>query len=612
MTVLTILAAGQGVEIGGLTASGLLLGLLLMAAVGGGYVSHLFRVPRVVGYLLAGALARVILSQCIPEGSPGDTTVSQAQALLAPVKELALGLILFSIGGIFDIRHVRSAGRGVVMAGAGNALVTGGLVFVGVAATGWWLSVTDSVPTLIAFSALLALAATSTAPAATLFTLREYEAKGPVTDTMLSVTGFNVALCLIGFHITFLLLAGLGALDEVDLTMSQAWGGMVLVVVGSIGLGGVLGFVLAVAHAKLRPIETVLILLAFLLMLASGQHWMLEHWGVSFSSLLAAMVLGTVFANTASDQDRLDSLMATIGPPLYVGFFGLAGFQLHFEDLWALGWIGVVYVLCRAVGKVLGTWLVIRATDGVGGPTGRWLGTGLLCQAAVVISLADFVQAHWQHEWAGPSFVTTILGSAVIFEILGPPLIKWLVVRCGEVKAVTLLRHGGATPSQNRSVIKLTGEALLRAFGLLKKPQTTDSQQQLQVRHLMRANVKCIPAAATFDEVLRLVEHSRYNHFPVTDDENRLVGVIHFKDLSDILYDPMLYQLVTAADLAITDPQAVVIDAPVQEAFAMFRDSDVASLPVVADEQSRTVVGIVEQRDLLRALGPGGDDEGGH
>ena len=395
--------------------------------------------------------------------------------------------------------------------------------------------------------------------------------------------------------------------------MSQAWTGMGLVVLGSVGLGVGLGFVTAVAHAKLRPIETLLILLAVIMAVGSGQHWLLDHWGVSYSALLTTMCLGVVFANIAPDPDRLSSLLATIGPPLYVGFFGMAGFQLHLEDLWALGAVGGVYVVCRSLGKVVGTWLGMRLVDGGAGTSGLRVGSGLLCQAAVVISLADFVAKVWHDEWATRSFVTTILGSAVLFEIAGPPLIKWLVVGCGEVKAVTLLRHSGSSPDQSRSVLSLTIEALLRAFGLLRQPKAKGAKSgdgPLLVRHLMRANVKCIPAGATFDVVLKLVEQSRYNHFPVTDDDNRLVGVIHFKDLGDIIYDPTLYSLVTAADLAMTDVQSLAVDTPVSEAFALFRASGLASLPVVADGESLRVVGLVEQRDLLLALGPATEDDG--
>ena len=656
---INLLAAGGSRPSVDLPASGLLLGVLLIVAVGGGYLAHWARVPRVVGYLLAGAAVRVAVSGVVDQGSGIDESISKAQALLAPIKELALGLILFTIGGIFDTRHVRGMGRGVLIFGAWNALTTAVLVCVGVTIVG--LAVGAGVPftTLLAFAALLGLAAVSTAPAATLFTLQEYESKGPVTDMLLGVTGFNAVLALVGFHGLFMFLAGLGVLEQVDLSLAGAWGGLGLVVVGSVVLGGLLGFVTAVAHARLRPIETLLILLAGLMALAAGSHVLMRLWGVSYSPLLAAMCVGVVFANAAADQDRLTSLLAVVGPPLYVGFFALAGFGLHFEDLWAAGGIGITYVGCRAGGKLLGCYVAARRLEqgaqkykkaqqidhadghdvtvastsssasgkgdasatraGVSGISGgSSLGAGLLCQAAVVISLADFVAAHWQDPWAGKAFTTTILGSAVVFEIVGPSLIKWFVVRCGEVKAVTLLRHGGATPGQSRSVMAMTVESLSRAFGIRRRRlrvgdgvRADEADGPLLVRHLMRANVKCIPAAAGFDEVLKMVEQSRYNHFPVINGESQLVGVIHYKDLNDILYDPSLYHLVTAGDLSIADARSVCVDTPMAEAWALFRSSEVGSLPVLDDSQSRRVVGVLEQRDVLLALGPGGGGNGG-
>jgi len=118
----------------------------------------------------------------------------------------------------------------------------------------------------------------------------------------------------------------------------------------------------------------------------------------------------------------------------------------------------------------------------------------------------------------------------------------------------------------------------------------------------MRTNVACIAADADFDEVLHFLERSRFNHFPVVNGEQELVGVIHFSDVRGLIYDSFLSHLVTAADLANTDTRAVSADMPADEVMRIFQDGDVGSLPVVQSADSRNVVGIIEQRDLLRTL----------
>ncbi len=81
--------------------------------------------------------------------------------------------------------------------------------------------------------------------------------------------------------------------------------------------------------------------------------------------------------------------------------------------------------------------------------TGSATGIG----AAVVIGLADFVDANWHGAWA-QRFVTATLGSVVIFEICGPLLVKWLVKGAGEVRAVTLLRRTTTSATGNASIWK--------------------------------------------------------------------------------------------------------------------------------------------------------------
>jgi len=128
------------------------------------------------------------------------------------------------------------------------------------------------------------------------------------------------------------------------------------------------------------------------------------------------------------------------------------------------------------------------------------------------------------------------------------------------------------------------------------------ADEPLQVRHLMRTNVKCIPVSAKFDEVLRVMEQSRFDHFPVVDDDGGLVGVIHYSDLRNFIYDPVLADLVTAQDLCNPDTPAVYVDTPLGEVLSVFEGRDMGWLPVVAGPDSRQVVGIIEQRDLLNAL----------
>jgi CBS domain-containing protein len=223
----------------------------------------------------------------------------------------------------------------------------------------------------------------------------------------------------------------------------------------------------------------------------------------------------------------------------------------------------------------------------------------LLCQAAVVIGLASFVERYWQSELAS-QFATVIVGSVVVFEFAGPLLLKRCVLQAGEVKAITLLRRDPVT-TEGSSIVRLTLQSLFRLFGIHGRAVERKAEE-IRVKHIMRTNVQFILASTPFDDVLHAIERSTYSHFPVVEEDGTFAGVIHFSDVRDVLYDPVLTELITAVDLA--DPGSVTVPTELSatELLDVFTAENVGVLPVVDQAAGKRIVGIVEQRDLLRAL----------
>lgn len=590
--------------------AGLLFGLMLVAAVLGGYAARWVRVPRVVGYLLFGVGLKLTLHALLdPQGDDSNAQLwATADQTLRPIKDLALGMILFSIGGVFETRHLKSVGTRLFKISLVEIALTCVLIFAGCAVALTLTHREHSAAVYLPLALLLGVAGIATAPAATLFVLREYDAKGPMTDTILSLTGVNNVVCIALFYVAFLVLSTTGAITTDSGVPHSLWLALLAAFGGSLALGVTLGVAISIFHSKVPTAETVLVFFALFIVLGNGEKWLLEHQGVSYNFLLTALVMGAVFANVALDPEKLESSLKLVGVPIFAGFFVMAGYQLHLEELRHLGWVGVVYILGRLGAKWLGCRIGVRwtrATDTVR----PYVGLGMLCQAAVVIGLADYVEHHWRdplgqtvHPLA-QTFVTVVLGSVVVFELIGPLLIRWAVIRTGEVKAISMLRRTSAA-AEGVSITRLTLNALLRTFGLARKPSAT-STEPLQVKHIVRTNIRFLLADATMDEVLRFVEHSRYNHFPVINDHDELVGVIHFSDLRTMIYDPSIRDLVTAVDMADPNARVVHMDMPLPELLDAFREEDtLGALPVVAKAGARRLLGVVEQRDLLRALHP--------
>ncbi|UCE58983.1 MAG: CBS domain-containing protein [Phycisphaerales bacterium] len=594
------LASSASTTPGVLLGPGLLFGLMLLAAIVGGHIAHLIHCPRVIGFVVCGAILRGVMYAAYGHeaGTGEHKALEAAVEPLGAIQDLALGLILFLIGGVFERAKLKAAGiRTLKISGAETALSVL-FVFVG-CLTAALLTQSQYGPLQILILALLlGTAAIATAPAATLFVLQEYESKGSETNTILGLTGTNNIVCIVLFYSIFLILASLGAITTPSILAERLWLALACTTLGSVGLGIVCGTLLTIVHAKLPLTETLLVFFALFILLGAGEKWLLGHYGTSFNFLLTCVVIGGIFANIAIDSQKLLDALRTIGFPIFAGFFVLAGYGLHIGDLLHMGWIGGAYVVCRFLGKTVGCELGGRWVGHPQQPGSR-LGSALLCQAAVVIGLASFVERNWQSQLA-KTFSTVVLGSVVVFELLGPLLVKRCVVQAGEVKAMTLLRRAGPA-TEGTSIVRVTLLSLLRLFSGGRRA-TPDKPETLCAKHIMRSSVQLIPAAATLDEVLHFIERSTHSHFPVVDEHGTLSGMIHFSDVRDVIYDPAMRELVTAVDLA--DPYSAVVsmDLPLPELLDVFTKQNVAVLPVVEQTGSKRIIGLVEQRDLLRAL----------
>lgn len=574
---------------------------MLVAGLVGAYVSRYLRIPKVVGYLLAGAALGAGLRWLFDYNDDAEAraALDASAEPLKTIKNVALGLILFTIGGVFDKNRLRLTGPRIARLALVEAVTVVVLVSSACFASGLLDRAGMSFADLAVLSLLLAIVALATAPAATVLVLQEYEAKGPITNTILGLTGINNVLALVGFYSVFLALASIGAIPTRGAVTQSPLLALFAMTAGSIVLGVAAGTLLSIVYARLALSETLLIFFTLFILLGTGENWLLTHKGVSFNFLLTAMVIGAVFANLTVDAPKLEATLRVMGTPLYAAFFVLAGYGLHLKEVPALGITGVAFLIARFGSKTLagrwgGRWVGLPPQAGVD------LGSAMLCQAAIAIGLSAFAEHYWDHP-AASRFATVLLGSVVIFECIGPLLLKRCVVAAGEVKAVTLLRRSGGAADEGGAVTRLTLESLGRLVGWKRSPLRTGAES-LEVRHIMRRNVETLRASEPFDDVLHFIERSTHAHFPVVHDDGTFCGVIHFHDVRDVIYDPVLAGLLTAADLSDQAAVFVPIDLPLDHLMEEFRRHNVSVLPVVESLLNQRLVGMVEQRDLLRTV----------
>jgi Kef-type K+ transport system membrane component KefB len=269
---------------------------------------------------------------------------------------------------------------------------------------------------------LLAGIAPATAPAATLDVVREYRAKGRFTDTLLGIVAIDDAWGLLLFS---LLLATAqaysGQSGAADVLASGSWE-----IGGALLLGLVLGVPMAYLSGRVRPGEPSQAEALGIVLLCGG----LAVWA-GVSHILTSIVLGATVANLARHHERPFHAIEGIEWPFLILFFLLAGAALHVEAIGQVGLLGIAYITLRVAGRILGTrlggWL--SGTEPV---TRRWIGLALLPQAGVAIGMALLASQRFPE--LKDTLLTVVLGSTVVFELLGPVMTRRVLARVGEIR----------------------------------------------------------------------------------------------------------------------------------------------------------------------------------
>ena len=196
-----------------------------------------FSLPAVTAYLIAGVL---IGPYCLGQlGVPGIGFSSMEQLDgLKMFSEVALGFIAFAIGNEFRLSSLRETGRQATVVGVVQGLTAALFVDIALIALHFILGNDKlSVPQAITLGAI----ATASGPAATLMVVRQYKAKGKLTDILLPVVALDDAVGLVVFAVSFGVARALeyGAFDLVSILLEP-----MLEIVLSLGLGALMGYIL--------------------------------------------------------------------------------------------------------------------------------------------------------------------------------------------------------------------------------------------------------------------------------------------------------------------------------------------------------------------------------
>lgn len=408
-------------------------------------VTKLFKLPAVTAYLIAGLIVGPFLLGGIDFSflnigfshigfSPEDfgLTGGEKNVALEVLSSVALGFIAFAIGNEFRVSDLKAIGKqafviGILQAVAATILVDAALIGLHFLMPNV-LSVSNAI--------ILGAIASATAPAATLMVVRQYKAKGKLTDLLLPIVALDDAVGLIIFSVSFGVARAIesGKANVISMVVNP-----LIEVVLSLLLGAFMGWIFTACEkifhsgSKRMSLSISFVLLTVAISMLKID---LGEIHIGFSSLLVCMMLGTVFCNlcdfSADIMDRADKWTA----PLFVMFFVLSGAELRLDilaDVWVLI-IGAVYIISRSAGKYIGSFFSAKLVK-CESKIQKYLGITLLPQAGVAIGMSAIVIETMGAE--GVLVRNIILFSVLIYELIGPMLTKIALTKAGDIKEKT-------------------------------------------------------------------------------------------------------------------------------------------------------------------------------
>lgn len=391
----------------------LLFGLLVLAGMLGGEAARRLRLPRAVGYVLAGLAIAPLADSVL------GALIDEARIFV----DLALGLVLFDLGRRMDLNWMKRDWT-LAASGLAESLLSFGLVFATLVKLGFQ-------PVQAGLAGAIAMA---TSPAVLLTGVRDARAEGQVTERAMNLVALNSLFASI---VVTILLASVHYQARVDL--ETAFLHPLYLFAGSVVLGGAMNILarLLAALVEKSP-EMHFIVIVGLIVAAVGIAQTLK-----LSVILALLAFGLFVGNDERRHELLTVELGRASRLFYIVLFVITGASLPPASLATAGWAVLAFVMARAAGKVLG----VLAFSTLGGL--RWrqsvaLGGALLPMSSLALLL--------QHDVAklypvfAESLSAVLLGGILVMELAGPLALQWGLRFAGEAHPDDAQRTAGPRP----------------------------------------------------------------------------------------------------------------------------------------------------------------------
>jgi Kef-type K+ transport system membrane component KefB len=380
--------------------------LALIAAAAGEVAVRWLRLPRLLGYLAAGAVFGV---------GGYVSELANLQPLPAPTLNAALdfaaSIILFDLGQRVSFGWLR---RNPALLGA--SALEGGITFIAVFAA---MRALEFAPLP---AALIATISMSTSPAVVLSLIRDLRAQGQVTERVLLLTALNsiYAVVLSTLLLAWARLESRGLLD--DYLLHPAY-----LIFGSLAVAalGARVFHLIAAFVHHERASQLILMLAIISIVFTVSN------ALRLSPLLALLACGSFVRVFDRGRRLATSDVGLISALALVLFFSLSAATVEWGLLVGAGLPAFVLAVVRTVCKIVAVGALAPLT-GIGWRKGVFAGIGLLPMSAIALMLTH--QVTELHPQLGAQAGAVVFANVVAFQVIGALALQFALRASGETR----------------------------------------------------------------------------------------------------------------------------------------------------------------------------------
>ena len=393
-----------------------LLALFTVLALIMGKLVSKIQLPSILGWLITGMIIGPHALNFM------NSSIMDAEwfHILSNIGEVLVGML---IGAELIVEELKKSGKQIVTI----CIFEGMTAFILVAVA---FFIFADIPFSIAL--VIGAIALATAPAPSLSIVKEYNAKGPVSKTLIPLAALDDVLALLVFFIVIGLVSGTMTGESVNIIS------ILMMIILPLAIGAVTGIIASkILNKKSSKAETILKVALFVILTVIIGRYVNENI-LSINLLLSGISFSAIIVNTV-EKERIHEIMEAINPIIGIALVIMVidlGAPLDYNLIFGAGIFTAIYIIARAIGKILGTYVggkLSKAEDNVC----KYLGLSLLPHSGVSLiftGIAVETLMPFTPEYA-TMIQGTIAAAAVINEIIAVFLAKQAFKMAGEIEA---------------------------------------------------------------------------------------------------------------------------------------------------------------------------------